>query len=293
MLQIASLGSGSAGNSCLVRSAATVLLVDCGFTLKETRLRLGSLGVAPDEIDAILVTHEHGDHLKGAGPLSRKHGLPVFLTHGTFHNARDRRFADVRLFHAHEPFMIGDIAVDPFPTPHDAAESCQFVFEAGGSRFATVTDLGAATPHVRAKLSGINGLIVECNYDIDMLRDGPYPARLQARIRSDYGHLGNVQAGEMLAALDHDALSCILLGHLSERNNSDAVALATVLSHLTGGHERVAVLPQHCSSRWYEVAAVRADVALPAPEVEVEVESRAEHQAEPLVETRVEASEIA
>lgn len=270
MLQIASLGSGSAGNSCLVRSATTVLLVDCGFTLKETRLRLAALGVTPGEIDAVLLTHEHGDHLKGAGPLSRKHGLPVYLTHGTYHSARDRRFADVRLIHAHEPFMIGDIGVDPFPTPHDAAESCQFVFEVAGARFATVTDLGACTPHVRAKLSGINGLIVECNYDIDMLRDGPYPARLQARIRSDYGHLGNVQAGEMLAGLDHDALSCILLGHLSERNNSDTVALATVLSYLQSGHDRVAVLPQHCSSRWYAVDAARCNEE-PMPAVQDEV----------------------
>lgn len=253
MLQVAALGSGSAGNAYVVRSASTLLLVDCGFTLKETTARLATLGLSPDQLDGVLVTHEHGDHLKGVGPLSRKHGLSVWLTHGTYHGARDRRFAEARLFHAHEAFTIGDIGVDPFPTPHDAAESCQFVFEANDIRFATVTDLGACTPHVREKLAGINGLVVECNYDIEMLRDGPYPASLQARIRSDYGHLGNEQAGELLACLDHAALSCILLGHLSERNNSDVAALATVLSHLDDGHERVSVLAQHRSSRWFEI----------------------------------------
>ena len=253
MLQVAALGSGSAGNSLLIRSADTLLLVDCGFTLKETTARMAALGVTPDALDAVLVTHEHGDHLKGVGPLSRRHGVPVWLTHGTYHGARDRRFAEVHLFHAHEPFLIGDIEVDPFPTPHDAAESCQFVFAAGETRFATVTDLGACTPHVRGKLEGVNGLVVECNYDLEMLRNGPYPAQLQARIRGDWGHLGNEQAGELLAGLDHDSLSCILLGHLSERNNSDAAALATVLSHLDDGHDRVAVLAQHCCSAWFTI----------------------------------------
>ena len=253
MLHVAALGSGSAGNSVLVRSARSLLLVDCGFTLKETTARMAALGVAPDMLDAVLVTHEHGDHLKGVGPLSRRYGVPVWLTHGTYHGARDRRFAEARLFHAHEPFVIGDVTVDPFPTPHDAAESCQFVFESGGTRFATVTDLGACTPHVRQKLAGVNGLVVECNYDLEMLRNGPYPAQLQARIRSDWGHLGNEQAGELLAGLDHEALSCILLGHLSERNNSDDAARATVLGHLETRHERVSVLAQHRCSEWFAV----------------------------------------
>jgi len=274
MFQVAALGSGSAGNSVLIRSATSLLLVDCGFTLKETTARMADLGVSPAMLDAVLVTHEHGDHLKGVGPLSRKHGVPVWLTHGTYHGARDRRFADVRLFSAHEPFVVGDIAVDPFPTPHDANESCQFVFESDGVRFATVTDLGACTPHVREKLDGVNGLVVECNYDLEMLRDGPYPAQLQARIRGDWGHLGNVQAGELLRGLDHDALDCILLGHLSERNNSDAAALATVLEHLGDRHERVSVLAQHRCSAWFAVGDttagesvdMNASVAIAAPE---------------------------
>ena len=254
MLQVAALGSGSSGNSLLVRSGKTTLLVDCGFTMKETIARMFELGVTPADIDAVLISHEHGDHVKGVGPLSRKFAMPVWCTHGTYHRARDNRFSSVRLFHAHESFAIGDMEIDPFPTPHDAAESCQFVFTANKVRFANVTDLGACTPHVKQKLSGIHGLVVECNYDNDMLRNGPYPPQLQARIRSDYGHLGNDQAGELLQLLDHEHLQCILLGHLSEQNNADAVALSTIHSYLKDRPERVSVLAQHCCSQWFELS---------------------------------------
>ena len=253
MLEVASLGSGSAGNSLLVRTERTLLLVDCGFTLKESRRRMAGLGVSPERLDGILVTHEHGDHLKGVGPMSRRFDVPVWLTHGTWRAARDQRFAGVNLFDAHAPFAVGDVEVEPFPTPHDAEESCQFVFGAGGARFANLTDLGACTPHVRRTIEGVDGLVVECNYCPVMLREGPYPPMLQARIRSDWGHLGNDQAGEMLARLDHPGLRWILLGHLSEHNNSSDVARETVCGHLDGGHERVVVLDQHAESGWFAV----------------------------------------
>ena len=255
MIRVAALGSGSSGNSLLVQAGSTTLLVDCGFTMKEAIARMYGLGISPSDIDAVLVSHEHGDHVKGVGPLSRKFALPVWCTHGTYHKARDNRFASVRLFHAHEPFQIGDIGVDPFPTPHDAAESCQFVFEAHDARFANVTDLGACTPHVTEKLSGVHGLVVECNYDNEMLVNGPYPPSLQARIRSNYGHLGNDQAGVLLKQLDHPDLQCILLGHLSEQNNSDAIALETIQNHLDERPERVSVLAQHCASVWFDITA--------------------------------------
>ena len=265
MLHVAALGSGSSGNSLLVRTARTLLLVDCGFTLKESCRRMAGLGIVPERLDGILVTHEHGDHLKGVGPMSRKFGLPVWLTHGTWRGARDKRFADTRLFDADEPFAIGDIAIDPFPTPHDAAASCQFVFEAGGARFANLTDLGACTPHVRHKIEGVDGIVVECNYCPTMLREGPYPPMLQARIRSDWGHLGNDQAGEMLARLDHPELRWILLGHLSEHNNTGEVAREAVLSHLERDHDRVVVLDQHRESRWFGVGDVPEATHAPAP----------------------------
>jgi len=255
VITVASLGSGSSGNSLLVRAGSTLLLVDCGFTMKETIARMATLDVSPHQLDAVLLTHEHGDHTKGVGPLSRKFSLPVWCTHGTYHGARDNRYPAVELFHAHGAFRIGEIEVDPFPTPHDAAESCQFIFGVGNTRFANVTDLGACTPHVQEKLQGVNGLVVECNYDNEMLRQGPYPPSLQARIRSDYGHLGNDQAGALVKNLDHDSLQWILLGHLSEQNNSDAIAMETMCAHVEDRPERINVLAQHCSSRWFTVDA--------------------------------------
>ena len=258
MITVASLGSGSSGNALLVRAGGTLLLVDCGFTMKETIARMATLDVAPHQLDAVLLTHEHGDHTKGVGPLSRKFSLPVWCTHGTYHGARDNRFASVKLFHAHDSFRIGEIDIDPFPTPHDAAESCQFVFSAGGSRFANVTDLGICTPHVQQKLRGVHGLVVECNYDNEMLRQGPYPPSLQARIRSDYGHLGNDQAATLVRELDHEYLQWILLGHLSEQNNSDAIAMETISAHVEDRHERINVLAQHCSSCWFSIDADRS-----------------------------------
>lgn len=259
MIRVAALGSGSSGNSLLVQAGETTLLIDCGFSMKESIARMYQLGVSPSDLDAVLISHEHGDHVKGIGPLSRKFGLEIWCTHGTYHRARDNRFASVRIFHAHEPFEIGCIMVDPFPIPHDAAEPCQFVFSVENTRFANVTDLGACTPHVKEKLEGVHGLVVECNYDNEMLRNGPYPPSLQARIRSDYGHLGNDQAGELLKELDHEGLQQILLGHLSEQNNSDARALATMEEHLADRHERIFVLAQHCCSQWFEVSGSTGD----------------------------------
>ncbi len=255
MLQVASLGSGSAGNALLVRSSTTLLLLDCGFTLKETTARMARLGLSPADIHGVLLSHEHGDHIRGVGPLSRKFAKPVWLTHGTYNALRDQRFSDINLIHAHDSFEIGDIHINPFPTPHDARESCQFVFRRDAVRFACVTDLGTCTPHVQQTLAGVHGLLVESNYDETMLTNGPYPLSLQARIRSDFGHLGNVQAGELVKKLDHAELQTILLGHLSEQNNTDDAASSTMASYLPAGDQRVTVLKQHSCSPWFDIVA--------------------------------------
>lgn len=255
MLKVAAIGSGSSGNATIVQSSRTTLLLDCGFTAKETIARMAALGISPSEIDGILISHEHGDHVKGVGPLSRKFGLPVWLTHGTYHRLRDNRFSEIHVFNAHEKFCIGDMNIDPFPTPHDAAESCQYVFEHNQVRFACATDLGICTPHVYEKIKDANALLIECNYDSDMLRTGPYPASLQARIRSDFGHLGNDQAAGIVKRLDHAGLQHILLGHLSEQNNSDAVAAKSIMDVVERSPERVKVLHQHMQSPWFSVEA--------------------------------------
>ncbi len=262
MLQVASLGSGSAGNATLVRSDNTLLLLDCGFTLKETTARMAKLGLSPANIDAVLITHEHGDHVRGVGPLSRKFAKSVWLTHGTYNALRDQRFTHTKLFSAHASFSIGDIEIEPFPTPHDAAESCQFVFGHRGVRFACATDLGTYTPHVEHMLKGVAGILVESNYDETMLSNGPYPPSLQARIRSDFGHLGNEQAGELVKKLDHPGMRTILLGHLSEQNNTDDAAANTMRHYLPAGDNRVTVLQQHSCSRWFDIAT--SDVSAPA-----------------------------
>ncbi len=251
-LQIASLGSGSGGNSTLISSATTTLLLDCGFTLKETVARCEKLGVSASRIDGILISHEHGDHVRGLGPLVRKFGHPVWVTYGTYNALRDRKLDQVTLINAHEPFEIGDISIEPFPTPHDAAESCQYLFSCDGARFACVTDLGISTPHIVEKISSCEALLVESNYDETMLREGPYPPSLQSRIRSNFGHLGNVQAGQLLQAVDHDKLDTILLGHLSEKNNAPKQALDTVSGYVSRP-ERITVLEQDSASRWYAI----------------------------------------
>lgn len=255
MLQVASLGSGSAGNALLVRSENTLLLLDCGFTLKETTARMQRLGLSPANLDGILISHEHGDHIRGVGPLSRKFAKPVWLTHGTYNALRDNRFTHSNLISAHQSFSIGDMHIDPFPTPHDAAESCQYVFSYKDTKFACLTDLGTCTPHVEEKLAGVAGILVESNYDEDMLSNGPYPVSLQARIRSDFGHLGNVQAGELIKRIDHAGMQTILLGHLSEQNNSDDAAASTMQKYLPAEDQRVTVLQQHSCSAWFDIAA--------------------------------------
>lgn len=255
MLQVASLGSGSSGNATLVRTSNTLLLLDCGFTLKETTARMAKLGLSPANLDGVLISHEHGDHVKGIGPLSRKFAKPVWLTHGTHNALRDHRFTHTNFINAHQGFKIGDIEIDPFPTPHDAAESCQYVFSNQNVRFACVTDLGACTPHVEEKLTGVTGLLVESNYDEHMLSTGPYPQSLQARIRSDFGHLGNVQAGQLVKRLDHAGMQVILLGHLSEQNNTDDAALSTIAEYLPKNDNRVTVLQQHNCSAWFDLTA--------------------------------------
>ena len=270
-LQVASLGSGSGGNSTLIRSATTTLLLDCGFTLKETVARLATLGLTLDDLDAILVSHEHSDHVRGLGPIARKCSASVWITHGSYDAWRDKKINRVQFCTAHQPFSVGDISIDPFPTPHDAAESCQYVFSVPATsakgvdanseanttatvNFVVLTDLGVCTPHILGKLKTANALLIECNYDLEMLRNGPYPPSLQSRIRSRFGHLGNQQSAELLAQIDHPLLDTILLGHLSERNNTPQLAYETISAHIENA-DRVHVLDQHTASQWFEIAA--------------------------------------
>ncbi len=254
-LQVASLGSGSKGNCTLVRCGDTCLLVDCGFTIKETVRRLGELNISPENISAILVTHEHGDHLSGVGPLARKFNLPVWMTFGTRRMAKDlKKLAELNLFHANSELKIGDARVIPFTVPHDAAEPCQFIFESNNRRLALLTDLGKTTNHVSEQLQNCDAILLECNYDAQMMRDGPYPPALQARITSNYGHLDNQQAADILSDMQCGQLQHIMLSHLSEQNNHPDKAMATIKESLPASlHNRLSVSNQHQCGSWLSV----------------------------------------
>jgi len=223
-LRIASLGSGSRGNATLVQHEQTTLLVDCGFSLRETEKRLGELGLAADDIDAILITHEHGDHIRGIGSFFRKYATPLFMTHGTY------RASDIFGQHACQEILAGesisikDISILPFAVPHDAAEPCQFVFSDGDVRVGLLTDTGMITPHIIEMLSGCHAMLLECNHDVDMLQQGEYPPSLKQRVGSDYGHLNNSQAAGLLVQMDTSQLNYVAAMHLSDKNNKPALA---------------------------------------------------------------------
>lgn len=253
-MRFASLGSGSRGNALLVEHGRTTLLVDCGFALRQTLERLGRLGTAHDRIDAVLVTHEHTDHIGGVGPLARRLGLPVWMTAGTRARQDLGDLPAIELFNCHEPFAIGDIAVEPFPVPHDAREPSQFVFGSGARRLGVLTDAGRSTRHIERLLSGCDALVLECNHDPRMLADGPYPASLKARVGGGLGHLSNPQAARLLGDIDRSRLQHVVAAHLSEKNNRPELVRAALAAALGCEPEWVTVADQEGGFGWREIA---------------------------------------
>ncbi len=243
-MRFACLGSGSRGNAFLVECGDTTLMIDCGLSLKTTLERMARLGKTADSLSAILLTHEHHDHVKGVGLLARRFGLAVWMTAGTFRQCAERAGAlpQVELFSPHGAFEIDDVMVTPFPVPHDASEPSQFVLSNGAVRLGILTDTGSSTPHIENALQGCDGLIVECNHDRDMLLSGPYPEPLKTRIAGAYGHLDNVAAAELLARVDPGNLQHIVAAHLSGANNTPALA-RIALSEAVG-----------CTPDWIQVA---------------------------------------
>jgi phosphoribosyl 1,2-cyclic phosphodiesterase len=253
-VRFASLGSGSGGNALLVEADGVRVLVDCGFAAREAQSRLGRLGIAPGHLDAILVTHEHGDHVRGVAPLSRRHRIPVWTSPGTSRQTGTAGLETLHLFSGHASgFRIGGLQVLPFPVPHDAREPCQFVLEAEGRRLGLLTDTGGVTPHVRDLLSECDALVLECNHDPDMLRGGPYPPSLQARIAGPFGHLSNDQAAELLDAMPHRNLRRLLVAHVSETNNRPELARRALLAVDNGLAPRLTLAEQGRPSPWLEV----------------------------------------
>jgi phosphoribosyl 1,2-cyclic phosphodiesterase len=215
------LASGSRGNATLVCSEKTRVLVDAGATCKELKRRLDMTPVQAKDLDAILITHEHSDHVSAAGTLSRKFNLPAYMTRGTLDNLPPSvgQCASVTIFGTGNSFQIGDLRIHPFATSHDARESAGFIIENHGLLLGICTDLGIATSLVRVRLKDCHALVLEANHDVDRLLEGPYPWFLKQRIRSAHGHLSNDDACNLLEAIHHHGLRNVVFAHLSETNN--------------------------------------------------------------------------
>ena len=225
MLRVASVGSGSKGNATLVASEETTLLIDCGFPAREMLSRLDLLNVDISDINAILVTHEHSDHVGGVVAVSKAAGAPIYATHGTMKSGKLDGARSIVEIESDSEFAIGDIEVSAVTVPHDAKEPVQYVFKHAAQRVGILTDLGMVSPHVLRAYEGCGLLLLEFNHDLTMLRRGPYPAALKRRVSGDFGHLNNDQALGMLEAMGESLPGTIIAAHISEQNNSvDAVA---------------------------------------------------------------------
>lgn len=258
MLRYCCLGSGSEGNALVVEALdglwPTRVLVDNGFNLRQLRHRLARAGLGVDALDAILVTHEHGDHAGGVAVLARRFRIPVYATPGTARASElVERGCDWRPLRDGVTVGIGGLAVRPYAVPHDAAEPVQFVFSDGAVRLGLLTDIGSVTESVIAALKGLRSLILECNHDSEMLRAGPYPWFLKSRIGSDHGHLSNAQAAALLARVDRRRLQTVVAAHLSRSNNRPALARAALARVLNCGEADVAVADQDTGLGWTTV----------------------------------------
>lgn len=254
-LRFASLGSGSKGNALIVQVAETIVMMDCGFGLAETEARLARAGLMPDDLDAILVTHEHSDHIGGVASFARKHKLPVWLTHGTakVFNKGSLSNALINFVDPHEVFSVGNVEVTPYFVPHDACEPVQYVFSDGNARLGVLTDTGSITAHIENTLSGCDALVLECNHDLAMLMRGPYPASLKQRVAGKFGHLDNVTAASLLAGIDCSRLKHIFAAHLSQNNNLPALATAALAGVLGCSTGWIGIAEQVSGFDWREI----------------------------------------
>lgn len=252
-MRFASLGSGSRGNATLVESGRTCIMLDCGFSATETQRRLASRERHIDSIDAILVTHEHGDHIRGVAALAKKYAIPVWLTVGTAQAHQAIPDTALNLFNPHEFLEVGDIQIEPYPVPHDAREPCQFVFGDGAKRLGVLTDTGSLTEHIAKKLDGCNALLLECNHDTNMLANGSYPPVLKQRVGGRAGHLSNDQAAQLLKKITTSDLQHLVAAHLSEKNNTPELARTALAASMDCDAEWIGIADQVDGLEWREI----------------------------------------
>lgn len=232
---ICPLASGSKGNSLFVSCRNSSILIDAGLSGIEIERRLNLLNINPESLTAIIITHEHSDHVKGAGILSRRFNLPVYITQKTWQAAKSLgKIEDLCFFECGTPFEIDEILVTPFSTSHDATDPAGLTMEYNGHKIGIATDLGIVTTLVKEHLKNSHILYLESNHDLDMLINGSYPWHLKQRIKGRTGHLSNVDAGRLLSELKTDCLKCVILAHLSEENNCPQKAVDEMLKNLNG-----------------------------------------------------------
>lgn len=237
------LGSGSRGNATYIESGNEALLIDAGFSGVEMVRRLADIDASPEKIAAILVTHEHHDHLKGVGILARKLGLTVIANDPTL-RAGEKKLGKILNYHGFttgESFNFAGFFIHPFSVSHDSADPVGFVISREGCSLGYCTDTGMVSRLIHHRLSACHGLIIEANHDPEMLMNGPYPLHLQQRVRSRSGHLANEDAARFIGSLVHDGLQHVVLAHLSETNNEPSLALNRVMAVLDekGPTERI------------------------------------------------------
>lgn len=254
-MRFASLGSGSAGNSLVAATGNTTVLLDCGFSIRETITRLARLNLEISSLAGILVTHEHDDHIGSAFKLSARFKIPVHLTHGTLAAlGNPPPEAEINIIDSHTPFNIGDMHVHPYPVPHDSREPVQFVLSDGNYRLGVLTDAGISTPYIESTLSGCHALVLECNHDLDMLLKSNYPRSLKERISSRLGHLDNNTSASLLARLDSRKLQHILAAHLSAQNNLPSLAQNALAGALNCDPSWIGVADQQEGFQWREIS---------------------------------------
>jgi len=252
-MRFALLGSGSRGNGMLVETGNSLVLLDCGFSVTQVKARLAKLGKRPEDLTAVVVTHEHSDHVNGVAALSRGFNIEVWATPGTA-QAAGLDEVNCRLFDCHAPFAIEGVEAMPFPVPHDAREPCQFVFSDGARRLGVLTDVGSITPHIAECLDACDALVLECNHDSAMLAAGDYPPSLKHRVGGRHGHLNNDQAAELLQRVDTTRLQHLVAAHLSEKNNRPELARQTLADALDCTPDWIAVAEQDSGLGWREIS---------------------------------------
>jgi phosphoribosyl 1,2-cyclic phosphodiesterase len=258
MLRFRSLGSGSTGNAALVEATSggrtSRLLIDCGFGLRQLDLRLAKAGLTAGDIDAIFVTHEHGDHIGCAHSLSRRNRIPVWMSEGTWLATGGRDFEGrLNLARDDAEFAVGDIAVQPFTVPHDAREPLQLRCSDGARTLGVLTDLGHATAHVLSRLSGVHALLLEFNHDSELLANSAYPAFLKLRVGGKHGHLSNTAAADIARAVRHDGLRHVVAAHLSEQNNRPEIVRRLMADALGGREAEMLTASASEGSPWLDV----------------------------------------